>query len=83
MGRNGKYQQDAALAAQRLRRWRHLHAMTQEEMAALCGVSRMTVIRWEDPGCDYSPGITHLIRIGRKLQTSLAYELARPPEEDE
>ena len=83
MGRHGKFQRDAAEAARRLREWRRLNAITQEELAALCRVSRMTVIRWEDPGNEYSPGLTHLIRIGRALPTSLAYEMARAPKEDE
>ena len=77
-----KYQRDAAEAARRLREWRRLQAVTQEELAVICRVSRMTVIRWEDPGSDYSPGLTHMIRIGRALPTSLAYEMARPPEDE-
>lgn len=71
------------MAAQRLREWRRLRAITQEELAKICRVSRMTVIRWEDPGCDYSPGLTHLIRIGRVWPNEMIHYLGAPPREDE
>lgn len=83
MGRRGLYQRDAVTAARRLREWRRLKAITQEELAAVCRVSRMTVIRWEDPGCEYSPGLTHLIRINRAWPNEMIHRLARPPEEGE
>ena len=82
MGRGAKYDPDAKLAAERLRSWRMEYGVTQEELAAICKVSRGTVIRWEDPGSEYSPGITHLIRIGRQLPNLPTYGLVRSKRED-
>lgn len=68
-----KYDLDAAKAALALRAWRRMAGITQAELAAICGVCRATVVRWEDPGCDYSPGTTHLRRIQRATRADLLY----------
>lgn len=63
MGRAIRYDPDSLTAAEGLRRWRREADMTQEQLARCCGVHRSTVIRWEDPGCDSSPGVVHLLRL--------------------
>ena len=63
MGRAIRYDPDCLTAAAGLRRWRREAELTQEQLARCCGVHRSTVIRWEDPGCDASPGVVHLLRL--------------------
>lgn len=57
------YERNRFIAAEGLRRWRREAEMTQAELATACGVCRKTVIRWEDPLTDHSPGIVHLLRL--------------------
>lgn len=61
--RRTRYDQDCVTAAQGLRNWRREAGLTQLQLAQACGVHRSTVIRWEDPGNDNSPGIVHLLRL--------------------
>ena len=63
MGRAMRYDEDCVKAAQGLRKWRRAADLTQDQLAKCCGVHRSTVIRWEDPGNDSSPGVVHLLRL--------------------
>lgn len=58
-----RYDRDAAVASDGLRCWRREAGLKQTDVAQLCGVSRSTVMRWEDPGNDTSPGVVHLMRL--------------------
>ena len=59
----GQFKEHAQQAAEGLRAWRRAAGMTQVELAAACGVSRGTVLRWEDPSTDAGPTPAHLIRL--------------------
>ena len=63
MARAIRYDPDCRQAADGCRKWRREAELTQEQVAQLCGVHRSTVIRWEDPGCESSPGVVHLLRL--------------------
>ena len=58
-----KYDPDCMKAAVGLRNWRRAAGLTQEQVARCCVVHRSTVIRWEDPGCESSPGTVHVMRL--------------------
>lgn len=59
----GKYDEYARRAAEGLRSWRRAAGMSQVDLAAACGVSRGTVLRWEDPSKDAGPSPSHLMRL--------------------
>lgn len=63
MRRAIRYDPECLQAADGLRQWRREAGMTQEQVAQCCGVHRSTVIRWEDPGNENSPGVVHLLRL--------------------
>ena len=58
-----QHNEHAQQAAEGLRAWRRAAGMTQVELAAACGVSRGTVLRWEDPSTDAGPTPAQLIRL--------------------
>lgn len=57
------YDRHAQAAAEGLRSWRRAAQMTQVQLAEACGVSRATVLRWEDPASDLGPSPVHLMRL--------------------
>lgn len=68
-------------AAYGLRRFRMAAHLSQTELARLCGVSRSTVIRWEDPRISWAPSLIHLQRMAAQLRQQ-PEELARQLLED-
>ena len=52
----------------RWRYWRRLQEISQARAARLCGVSRSTVQRWDDPSSDQLPDVAQLATICEALK---------------
>ena len=52
----------------RWRYWRKMQEISQARVARLCGVSRATVARWDDPKCRLLPDVSQLVTICEALR---------------
>lgn len=61
--------------AVRLRKARGIRGYTQEELAAITGVSVQSIRRLEQSKCNAEPNAYHLLRLARALDVSPDYLL--------
>ena len=47
----------------RWRYWRRMQEISQRRVAQLCGVSRSTVQRWDDPSSQQLPDVAQLVTV--------------------
>lgn len=52
----------------RWRYWRRMQEISQTRVARLCGVSRSTVQRWDDPGSKQLPDVCQLAQVCEALR---------------
>lgn len=50
------------------RNWRRMQEISQARAARLCGVSRSTVQRWDDPGSKQLPDVAQLATLCEALR---------------
>lgn len=52
----------------RWRYWRRMQEISQARVARLCGVSRSTVARWDDPSSKQLPDVAQLVTVCEALR---------------
>ena len=52
----------------RWRYWRRMQEISQARVARLCGVSRSTVARWDDPSSKQLPDVAQLVIVCEALR---------------
>lgn len=52
----------------RWRYWRRLQELSQARVARICGVSRSTVARWDDPSCGRLPDVAQVTLIANAIR---------------